>query len=145
MKQAKIYTLTHPLTGDVFYVGATVMELHRRLPGGYHSPTYNSLKAAGATPIIEELESVDLDRVAESENYWICQMKAWGFHLENVRVSHYGIRVGKYQRKDVYKAESKFIQTAYSFVPTPEITQCRLADSLMDWVDKCLSKQSKAA
>ena len=87
----KIYTLEHPETGEVRYVGKTGEPLFKRLAKhvyeSKHSNSHranwiNSLCKNGMRPKIDLLEEVGDDWV-ECEKYWIAQFKAWGFNLVN--------------------------------------------------------------
>ena len=86
----KIYTLAHPITGEIRYVGKTKYSLNDRLCK--HMITYEknhranwirSIEKLGLKPIIELLEEVSEDNWIEAEQYWITQFKAWGFRLLN--------------------------------------------------------------
>jgi group I intron endonuclease len=87
-----IYTLEHPLTGEIRYVGKTKNLLKYRLTlhltskdRGYRSNWVKKLKAQGLKPIIQELALVeDHEDWRDIERYWIVQLKAWGFRLTNL-------------------------------------------------------------
>ena len=83
MKQRRkfiIYTLAHPETKQIFYVGSTMMPYTRL---NSHKQTF------GFKPVMEEVETVfGLGKfgragVSELEAYWIQQFKSWGFNLTN--------------------------------------------------------------
>ena len=85
-----IYTLAHPITKEVRYVGQT-NNLRRRLRSHllcqyttYTSSWIKSLLNIGLIPIMEELEGCSTDEVNDREIYWIAQLKAWGFRLTNL-------------------------------------------------------------
>lgn len=92
-KQVKIYTLTHPETNQIFYVGRTKMFLAYRLNGHMtHSfksknKRYNSiikeLREKNLSAIIDEVERCNHDDGLLLEGYWMHQFKAWGFDLVN--------------------------------------------------------------
>lgn len=97
----RIYTLTNPENGHVFYVGRTSSPLFRRLTQhnyiGQHSNVNRLLKEyllnlhrKGVQPIIDEVDQADYEGRTRVEEYWIQQMAAWGFSLTNVR--HYATR-----------------------------------------------------
>lgn len=98
LKQIRIYTLTNPENGLIFYVGRTTMALHRRLTH-HNYITHNSicnpglqnylfeLKERGLVPIIEEIDTCPHRDRRLFEEYWIQQICAWGFVLTNVK--HY--------------------------------------------------------
>lgn len=95
-----VYSLSHPITKDVFYVGVTQRELNKRLY--YHMVAsrleagskkrhffIRQLVADGHTPVIEPIENItsctyeDYLSVFETEKYWTRQFKEWGFNLVN--------------------------------------------------------------
>lgn len=89
----KIYTLIDPITKEIRYVGKTEVSLKRRLSlhladarsGKYRHHNSNWLKSlldVGLKPIIEEIDST-LDDWEWLEQYWISQIKTWGFKLTN--------------------------------------------------------------
>lgn len=85
-----IYTLSHPLTKEIRYVGKT-KHIKRRLSDHCTSNKYNckkgkwikSLISDGLRPLIEILDEVDEDIVNIIEAYWIAQFEHWGFNLVN--------------------------------------------------------------
>lgn len=87
---AYIYTLAHPLSGDVRYVGKSINP-RQRLKNHLRGATMRtrkdywvrSLLRDGLTPIIEVLDLVPDDEWDFWECYWIAQIKAWGFVLTN--------------------------------------------------------------
>ena len=83
-RKVKIYTLNHPDTLEVRYVGKTVRSLSRRL--GNHidnakrskhnkhlSNWILSILSNGKRPVIELIEEVDNSIWQERERYWIAQ------------------------------------------------------------------------
>ncbi len=91
MRIVKIYTLAHPVTKEIRYIGKTRYSLSDRLCK--HMITYERnhranwirmLKKEGLKPIIELLQEVPEDQWIECEKYWIAQFKAWGFRLLNL-------------------------------------------------------------
>lgn len=92
MSKVKIYTLTDPRTNEIRYVGKTVQSLNYRLAchiyqtkryRHHNSSWIKSLLKLNLRPIIEELDEVDESKWVETEIYWIAQLKAWGFKLNN--------------------------------------------------------------
>lgn len=92
----KIYTLNHPVTKEVRYVGRTTNTLPaRRAQHIYNSKksttySYNhnwikSLSKQGLKPEISIIEVVDCSWLQshQVEEYWISQFFAWGFRLTN--------------------------------------------------------------
>jgi group I intron endonuclease len=96
MKQITIYTLSDPITNEIRYVGKTKNSLTTRMYQHIRDSLYNgtnSYKKAwikglilkGMLPIIEELEIVlNHNCWKQSEQYWIAQLKSWGFNLTNM-------------------------------------------------------------
>ena len=95
-KPVRIYTLTNPETGHIFYVGRTTLPLHQRLSSNnYRSTNGNcnpmlaeylrSLSSRGIKPVIEEIDSTSHANKKIVEEYWIQQIGAWGFALTNVK------------------------------------------------------------
>lgn len=89
-KTVFIYTLEHPETGVVRYVGKTDnpkrrLEEHYNDKRALHKSNWvKSLRAAGLRPVMQILEEVTLCEWQEREVYWISQMRAWGFRLCNL-------------------------------------------------------------
>lgn len=86
-----IYTLSHPITKEIRYIGKTKLSLNSRLKlhlkakdKGYRSNWVKSLLKESLIPVIEELEETDLENWRECERYWIAQFKVWGFRLTNL-------------------------------------------------------------
>jgi excinuclease UvrABC nuclease subunit len=87
-----IYTLSHPLTGEVRYIGKTV-NLRRRLSEhctkkNYHckkSEWVKALLSQGLRPVILVIDEVEKEFVNETEQYWISQFKTWDFNLLNTQ------------------------------------------------------------
>ena len=83
-RKVKIYTLKHPDTLEVRYVGKTVRSLSRRLgnhianaKGKKHNKHLSNwilnILALGKRPVIELIEEVDSSVWQEREKYWITQ------------------------------------------------------------------------
>ncbi len=89
-----IYTLKHPITNEIRYVGKTVKKLQYRLAGhicearvnttSYRCCWIRSLANQGLTPIIELLDQTESNDWEWLERYWISQFKTWGFRLVNL-------------------------------------------------------------
>lgn len=89
MNTTHIYTLAHPVTGVIRYVGKANnlrarMALHLRK----HEQTKKSkwiqrLQSQGLAPVVEILDVVPVDEWQFWEVYWIAQLKAWGHSLYN--------------------------------------------------------------
>lgn len=83
-RKVKIYTLKHPDTLEIRYVGKTVRSLSRRLgnhisnaKGNKHNRHLSnwilSILSLGKRPLIELIEEVDNSIWQERERYWISQ------------------------------------------------------------------------
>jgi len=89
-----IYTLSHPETGEVRYVGKTNNLKVRWNGHKSESLRYNrvnhkeywikKLLREGLTPKLEVVDEIDSDDWEWLEEYWITQCKAWGFRLTNM-------------------------------------------------------------
>jgi len=84
-----IYTLSHPLTGEVRYVGKS-NDLKKRLKehGSAKANTkkdnwLKSLKKNGLRPTIDIVESVSSEEWKYWEVFYISLFKSWGFNLTN--------------------------------------------------------------
>lgn len=95
-KRVRIYTLTDPRNGNIFYVGRTTMSLERRLGANNyknsnsncnpHLRTYlMDLEEHGYRAIIEEIDTCSFNNRTIVEEYWIQQISAWGFAITNVK------------------------------------------------------------
>ncbi len=92
-----MYTLEHPLTGEIRYVGKTQTTMNRRY--SVHISRKNnthlncwikSLKSQGLKPLMIEIETVDFSVWRIMEPYWISQFRTWGFDLTNIHPGGYG-------------------------------------------------------
>lgn len=88
----RIYTISHPVTGEIRYVGKTRKQLHIRLsehvsaskvPHTHCHSWIKSLISIGLYPVIDELTTVEDLHWREEEEFWIAQFRAWGFRLTN--------------------------------------------------------------
>jgi hypothetical protein len=85
-----IYTLEHPITNEIRYVGKTnnpERRLHYHWTEGYkqNNKTGNwlkSLKKKKLKPIMFIIDNINTDW-EWLEKYWISQFKTWGFNLTN--------------------------------------------------------------
>lgn len=104
-----IYTLAHPLTGEVRYIGKTkdlkdrlTRHIQKSYLDKYDKNTYKSrwikkLLSHNLKPIMEVLDECDENLVDIYEKYWISQFKTWGFNLVNI--SEGGEIVGNWKNK----------------------------------------------
>ena len=85
-----IYTLEHPITNEIRYVGKTnnpERRLHHHWTVGHKSNNkignwLKSLKKLKLKPIMTILDETT-DNWQQLEMYWISQFKTWGFRLTN--------------------------------------------------------------
>ncbi len=86
---AHIYTISHPFTNEVVYVGCTKNITNRtkcHIGNKTDSDLANwiqSLLANYTLPKIESIEIVSEDDMLYFEGYWIQQFQIWGFNLFN--------------------------------------------------------------
>jgi hypothetical protein len=94
MNYGLVYTLSHPLTGEVRYVGKTERTLGVRLIEHRYRATQKNqrshlytwlrkLARQGLTPIIRELQRTRSSYLYEAEEYWIEELKSRGLRLIN--------------------------------------------------------------
>ena len=89
------YTLNHPVSGVPLYVGSTEDSItresnHRWAIKNSTAPVYKYCRDNGIVPLFEVLEVAEVESKPQRlsvENYWIEQLRAWGFVLLNV-VTH---------------------------------------------------------
>ena len=85
-----IYTLAHPITGEIRYVGKTV-DPRRRLiahrcnkdKGTHKANWIKGLKEQGLNVEMEIIDVVSEQNWEYWEEYWIRQLRAWGMNLNN--------------------------------------------------------------
>jgi hypothetical protein len=108
MKTIYIYTLEHPLTGEIRYVGKTVNPKKREsdhcsksvqlLNQRHLSKWILSLLNQGLKPKMTIIDSTDLIDWQWLEIYWISQFKTWGFNLTNNAIggnSNHGFKMSE--------------------------------------------------
>lgn len=87
-----VYTLSCPLSKEVMYVGVTRQPLKNRLSGhlsggnGYMSNITTWIKGLNQIPIIEPIIEFYANNHHEAileENFWLEQLRQWGFDLLN--------------------------------------------------------------
>jgi group I intron endonuclease len=92
MKTGIIYTLSHPKTKEIVYIGKTITSLQTRLSGHIGDSKrhnrrickwINKLTREGLSPIIEELDTSSEYELANLEIFYIELFKIWGFNLKN--------------------------------------------------------------
>lgn len=101
--ETTIYTLSHPITGEIKYVGRTTAKLKRRLSKHLADAKIHNYSAAkwiqdlviqGLRPIIESIETLLTDGNSE-EIFWISQLRAWGINLLNETIGGIGANGAK--------------------------------------------------
>lgn len=124
--EIKIYTLSSTRDpNNIRYVGKTKQTLNRRLQGHlcdarkskksgyYQNHNYNWINKElreGYSIIIEELDSLEFKENEDwkwFEQYWICQMKIWGFNLNNLTEGGDGNQNQHFSKESIEKRASK--------------------------------------
>jgi hypothetical protein len=116
----KIYTLEHPITGEIRYVGFTSEKyIKTRLIQHIHQARYNKSKTYSSNwiklllkqelrPIIKLLDETN-DNWQDLEKYWIAQFKAWGFRLTNISKGGDKTRLGLKNSEEVINNFNKSV------------------------------------
>lgn len=108
MKTGIIYTLSHPITKKVVYIGKTMSTLKIRLYGHIGDSKrhnrkickwINKLTSEGLVPVIEELESTFEENLSNLEIFYIELFKTWGFDLKNHTLGGEGVYGFKHSDK----------------------------------------------
>ena len=89
MELVSIYSIADKRTGIVYYVGATMGTLRSRLIQHMSNSELPFFKDDEVEPMIERLEAVEEEHAAEAEQYWIEQIRQWGFPLQNSKNRRY--------------------------------------------------------
>lgn len=95
-----IYTLSHPITNEIKYVGKTI-NLKQRLSAHISDAKINkknnlvstwikSLLNQNLKPNIEVIDETYHDDWSKLEQYWISQFKTWGFNIKNITLGGEG-------------------------------------------------------
>jgi len=88
-----IYTLADPINGQIRYVGKAnnikkTLSCHltssNLIKSSYKNSWIKGLQNLGVNPIIEIIDEVLFDEWESWEQYWISQIKSWGFKLTNL-------------------------------------------------------------
>ena len=103
MKRIFIYTLSHPITKEIRYLGKT-NNLEKRFrkhinesiksTSSHKKAWINSLLKLNLKPIIEIIDTTDYNNWKSSEQYWSSQLKSWGFNLTNQTNGGDGVDIG---------------------------------------------------
>lgn len=119
-----IYTLSHPDTHEIRYIGKTVKPLKSRLADHLYSSKrennhrtnwLKSIVKIDKIPLIEELEVCPWDNSQEREIYWIAQFKAWGFRLINLTIGGEGCIGRKMSNKTKQKIRNSNRKPIYQY------------------------------
>lgn len=139
-----IYTLSHPLTEEIRYIGKT-NNLSKRYSAhlkdkckSHKTSWIKSLLSENLKPKLEILEEfTDEDECYKFEIYWISQFKTWGFTLVNLLDGGRGSsKKGKRFKKNRNKKSDTFIIKPNSRTISDElaikiITDLKLGKSVM--------------
>lgn len=112
-----LYTLEHPLTGEIRYVGKTIASLSYRLGGHLKSAKVErsschntnwikSLLKQNLKPVIRLYDIVDDKVWDDEEKLMIAQLRNWGFNLTNQQLggSHsHLVNLPDYHKKNISK------------------------------------------
>lgn len=142
--EIKIYTLSSTRDlNDIRYVGKTKQTLKRRLQGhlcdakkakrlgNYKNHNYNWINhelSEGYSIIIEELDSLQFDDNEDwkwFEQYWISQMKIWGFSITNLTDGGDGNQNQHFSRESIELRASKIRR-----VPRDKETKRKISEGL---------------
>lgn len=121
MRELKIYMLSSSSDpNNIRYVGKTVEKLSVRLSGHLHDakhgvrkPLYDWMRNTlfnNETILIQELDYMLIENDYNwdwLEQYWICQVKAWGFSLFNISSGGQGSQGFKHSKGAIEKRASK--------------------------------------
>lgn len=114
-----IYTLSHPLTGEIRYVGKTIQTLERRLTTHladarakrYKNHNCNWIQSLLKQELLPKMELLDCIEDADNwewlESYWISQLKDWGFRLTNLTDGGDGNKGQVFSRESIQKRADK--------------------------------------
>lgn len=97
-----IYTLSHPITSEIRYVGKTRNPIQRysnhlnkhHNKFSHKTAWIESLKKIKLRPVMEVLDEVPEDDWKFWERYWINQCLSWGFNLVNHTSGGEGLTMG---------------------------------------------------
>lgn len=142
--EVKIYTLSSTRDlNNIRYVGKTKQTLKRRLQGhlcdakkakksgNYKNHNYNWINhelSEGYSIVIEELDSFQFNDNEDwkwFEQYWISQMKAWGFNLTNLTNGGDGNQNQHFNKESIELRASKI-----RGIPRDEETKKKISEGL---------------
>ena len=97
-----IYTLEHPVTGEIRYVGKTNniskrLSRHCKESSNTHKANWiTGIRNLGLKPVLKIVDSFETESECyEAEIYWISQFKSWGFRLVNLNNGGIGADSGE--------------------------------------------------
>lgn len=139
MKTTFIYTLCHPITKEVRYVGKANnikqrLYSHIKEINKYSSHKNNWIKSLineGLKPEITVLDEIPFDDWIYWEKYWITQFKQWGFNLTNL--SEGGM--GPIGVKHSVKTRAKMGKSRLGIPLTPE-HKAKISQGLKDLIKR---------
>jgi predicted GIY-YIG superfamily endonuclease len=105
--EIRIYHLINPKNNTIFYVGATIQTLEKRLMQHKHNwgnDTTRQLSKEKILPIMTEIEVCDISVAAEREEYWIKKLIADGHPIENKIMKSYIVSMNN--KKKLCKSEA---------------------------------------
>ena len=119
-----IYTLEHPITHEIRYVGKTKnpkQRFHNHCNKSHNTKSHkrnwiNSLRNQGLRPIMKTLDEVEESEWQYWERYWIHQLTVWGFRLVNHTSGGDGLTMGN-------ETSFKKGQVAWNFTKTSIVCQ----------------------
>ena len=117
-KEIQIYTLSHPITDEIRYVGKTTWKFSYRLNAhlvearrgeskSHRNSWLLSLLDQGLRPKIESLDSIISDDWEWLEQYWISQLRVWGLRLTNMTDGGDGNKNQVWSRETIEKRTKK--------------------------------------
>lgn len=161
MKLYRFYTLEHPVTGEIKYVGQTEHAIcNRKAQHKHQAKTGNSpvhkwiqlLVSQGLSPVAKELEVIitgDKEAVLKLETYWIYQLSEWGFTLTNTTYQEGPNHCTSRVANSIAAWQKTVYQYHYDGSFVAKYTNAREADRLtgISYKDislNCLSKRKSA-
>lgn len=123
-KIVTIYTLTHPITGLIFYVGQTTMPLRQRLichwtvkakMSDRYEIIMNDLRLKGIRPTIEPVDTCEYSKKRDIECFWVQTISGWGFDLVNYRHNSNKSYIAPYDRKKQRDLRHRVVDDFYRY------------------------------
>lgn len=140
MNKVKIYSLSNPITNEIFYIGRTKARLSARLSSHYYCSRHNStprdiyiasLIKHGLKPIIKVIEDVEEVIWREKEKYWIAYYRNINPNLTNLAEGGEG-PLGVIRQEETIKTMSEIkskpvYQLDLTFNIINEYPSCKIA------------------